>query len=80
MPVSKGRRKPKRTAPTPPPVKDDKVSPQWYVVLMFALMAIGGLVIIINYIGLLPGSPTNTYLFGGLGAIAVGFAMTLNYH
>ena len=80
MPVSKGRRKPKRTRPTPPPPpKEDKTSPVWYVALMFSLMGIGVLVVVLNYIGVLPGGFDRIYMFGGLGAIAVGFVMTLGY-
>jgi hypothetical protein len=81
MPKSKGRRKPKQQRPqAPPPPKQEKVSPTWYVALMFSLMAIGAVVIILNYIGLLPGGTDNRYLFIGLGAIGVGFVMTMNYH
>ena len=80
MPKSKGRRKPKRIV-TPPPVHhEEKVSPTWYVALMFSLMAIGVLVIILNYIGAVPGGQKSIYLYSGLGAIAVGFLMTLDYH
>ena len=80
MPKSKGRRKPKRTV-TPPPVHHDtKVSPKWYVALMFSLMAIGVLVIILNYIDLVPGGQRSLFLYSGLGSIALGFLMTLNYH
>lgn len=80
MPKSKGRRKPKRVV-TPPPVhKDEKVSPTWYVVLMFSLMAIGVLVIILNYIDVVPGGQKSIFLYSGLGAIAIGFLMTLNYY
>jgi hypothetical protein len=81
MPVSKGRRKPKRvhtTTATPP--KEEKTSPKWYAALMFSLMAIGVVVIILNYIGVFPGGTDNNYLYMGLGAIAVGFLMTLWYH
>lgn len=46
---------------------------------MFGLMGVGMVVILANYIGLLPGGTDNNYLFAGLGAIAVGFAMTLNF-
>jgi hypothetical protein len=81
MPKSKGRRKPqRRTRPAPPPPEKHKESPTWYVALMFSLMAIGGIVIILNYIGVLPGSSDSKYLFSGLGAIAIGFLMTLNYY
>ena len=44
---------------------------------MFSLMAIGVVVIILNYIGVFPGGTDNNYLYMGLGAIAVGFLMTL---
>jgi hypothetical protein len=36
-------------------------------------------VIVSNYIGVLPGGTDNKYLIAGLGAIAVGFGMTLNF-
>ena len=83
MPVSKGRKKAKKR-PAPPPKQADPVkakgpSPMWYVVVMFGLMAIGILVILLNYIGLFGGSADNKFLLGGLAMIAVGFGMTLNY-
>jgi hypothetical protein len=81
MPKSKGRKKPRRSSPqAPPPPAKEKVSPTWYVALMFSLMAIGAIVIILNYIGLLPGGTDNNWLFVGLGAIGIGFLMTMNYH
>ena len=79
MPVSKGRRKPKRvhTAAAPAP-EDKKSSPKWYIVLMFALMAIGVIIIILNYMGIFAGGQADrTYLWIGLGSIAAGFLMTL---
>ncbi len=83
MPVSKGRRKAIRR-PTPPskPVSSAVLkgpSPMWYVVTMFALMGLGVLLILANYINLLPGGTSNTWLMVGLAGIAVGFGMTLNY-
>ena len=54
-------------------------SPTWYVVTMFALMGLGVVLILANYINLLPGSPDNMWLMVGLAGIAGGFAMTLNY-
>ncbi|HEX9854070.1 MAG TPA: cell division protein CrgA [Acidimicrobiia bacterium] len=82
MPVSKGRKKASKR-PTPPakpdPIKAKGPSPTWYIVLMFGLMGLGILVIVTNYIGLLPGGTSNKYLLGGLAGIAVGFAMTLNF-
>ncbi len=51
----------------------------WYVVAMFALMGLGVLLILANYINLLPGGTSNTWLMVGLAGIAAGFGMTLNY-
>ena len=84
MPVSKGRKKANKR-PTPPKkpvvsqVEDKGASPTWYVATMFGLMAVGIVVILINYMGVLPGGTSNLYLLGGLAMIGVGFAMTLNY-
>ena len=80
MPKSKGKRRPSRTVAPPPVREDQKVSATWYVVLMFTLMAAGVIVIILNYIGAVPGGQASRYLYGGLGAIGIGFMMTLNYH
>ena len=83
MPVSKGRKNAKRRPAPPPkkatPAKAKGPSPTWYVVLMFGLMALGVIVIIANYIGVLPGGTDNKYLIAGLAGIAIGFGMTLNY-
>ncbi|HSQ36601.1 MAG TPA: cell division protein CrgA [Acidimicrobiia bacterium] len=80
MPKSKGRRKPKRVQhPAAPPPKEEKRSPRWYAILMFALMGAGVVVIILNYIGTFPGGTDNNYLYMGLGGIAIGFLMTLWY-
>ena len=34
---------------------------------MFALLILGGVLILLNYLELLPGATSNWYLFGGLG-------------
>lgn len=83
MPVSKGRKKAKKRPP-PPPRAETKPSkkgpsPTWYIATMFGLMGVGIGVILLNYVGLLPGAPTNTWLIGGLGGIGLGFGMTLNF-
>lgn len=80
MPKSKGRRKPKRVTNTPPPPKEVKVSPTWYIVLMSVLMALGVLVIILNYIDLVPFDDAVNWLYVGLLSIAVGMVMLLNFH
>lgn len=83
MPISKGRKKAKRRPPPPTrpdPIKAKGPSPRWYVITMASLMAGGLLLILLNYMGLVPGGDTdNLYLLIGLGGIGAGFAMTLNY-
>ena len=78
MPKSKGRRKPKQVHREPPPPKEVKVSPKWYVWTMTGLMTAGVLIIILNYIGLMPGELR--WLYIGLIAIAAGMTMLLNFH
>jgi hypothetical protein len=42
---------------------------------------IGGiLAIVLNYLGVLPSSPSNAYLLGGLGAIVAGFVVSTRWH
>jgi acyl-CoA synthetase (AMP-forming)/AMP-acid ligase II len=82
MPVSKGRKKAKKRPPPPSkadPVKAKGPSPLWYVILMFGLMAVGLVVILLNYMDVLPGGTDSKYLLAGLAGIGVGFAMTMNY-
>jgi hypothetical protein len=69
MPKSKS----KRRRYQPPPKAKPKPSPKWYGPLILFLMAAGVLVIVLNYMGLMPGSPENKWLWIGLGSIAVGF-------
>ena len=80
MPKSKGRRKPKRVYHEPPPPKEVKVSPTWYIVLMAALMTLGVIIIILNYIDLMPFDDPINWLYVGLLSIAIGMTMLLNFH
>ena len=64
---------------TPPAVRSQKVSPRWVPVLMFALLGLGVLTIILNYLGVLPGSSDNRYLLAGLAAITGGFVTATQY-
>lgn len=75
MPVSKG----KRSRYTPPPPKNKAGSPLWVPVLMFALLVAGTLVIVVNYLGLLPGEQQNRYLLLGLVEITAGFIFATIY-
>ena len=83
MPVSKKRKQNSR------PTQSKKISstmstnnapsPRWYTVLMSTLMIVGVLLIVLNYLTLLPGSVSRWYLWSGLGLIGAGFIMTTNY-
>ncbi len=64
---------------TPPTPKYKKQSPPWVPVLMFALLIVGALVIILNYVGLLPGAVSNWYLLVGLVAIFAGIIVATQY-
>jgi len=65
---------------TPPTPKELKHSPPWLPVLMFALLAVGVLIIIFNYLELLPGATSNWYLLVGLAAILGGIIVATQYH
>lgn len=45
----------------------------WVPWVMFALLILGGLLIVLNYVDVLPNSPSNWYLLGGIVAITGGF-------
>jgi hypothetical protein len=78
--------KPGRTTPrkssgryTPPIPRRKKVSPRWVPVLLLACLILGVVVVIINYLGVLPGGASNWYLLLGLGLIAAGFVTATQY-
>ena len=80
-----GRTTPKRPKPsgryTPPAPRAQNASPVWVPFLMFGALAVGMLVILANYVDLLPGDgPNNWYLLAGLGFITVGFITSTKYH
>lgn len=70
------RSKSKRRRYQPPPKKKPKPSPRWFGPLILGIMFAGVIVIVLNYLGLMPGThhqATNFWLFLGLGLIAAGF-------
>ncbi len=71
MPKSKS----KRRAYQPPPKPKPKPSPRWLGPGILIFMFGGVLLIVLNYLEVIPGSqgPSNQYLWIGLGLIAVGF-------
>ena len=64
---------------TPPIPHEVKVSPKWVPILMFTLLIAGMLVIVANYLEVLPGDAKNTYLFLGLFMITGGFITATKY-
>ena len=76
MPQSKS----KRSRYTPPPPKKAAPSKLWVPVGIAVLMAAWLIVIIGNYLNLLPGSETeNRYLLLGIVLISAGFLLATNY-
>ena len=84
MPVSKKRKQNNRPTQSKnisnQMTSSKEPSPKWYIVLMSFLMIVGVLLIVLNYLTLLPGSVSRWYLWSGLGLIGVGFLMTTNYN
>jgi hypothetical protein len=73
------RSKSKRSRYTPPPPKKAPPSPPWVPVLMFTGFALGVLIIVLNYLNLLPGDANNVNLFIGLAFITAGFLLATQY-
>jgi hypothetical protein len=47
---------------------------------MFAALLTGVVIIVLNYLGLLPGGEAqNSYLFTGLGMLIAGFVLSTQY-
>jgi hypothetical protein len=73
------RSKSKRRRYQAPPKKKPKPSPKWFGWTILSIMGVGVVMIVLNYLGLLPGehgTANNLYLFLGLGFIAIGFLMS----
>ena len=54
-------------------------SPRWFPVLLLGFLIAGMVVILCNYLGLLPGGAKNEYLLVGLGLITLGFITATRY-
>ena len=65
---------------TPPIPQSEKVSPPWVAPLMFFFLGAGILMIVLNYMGLLPGGTDNWYLIAGLGVILAGIITATRLH
>jgi Cell division protein CrgA len=81
MPKSRGRSKKtkSRYELRPATKKRAKKSPRWYGPAVLGVMGAGVLVIVLNYMGLIPGTNgtfSSTYLLVGGALIALGFVGT----
>jgi len=65
---------------TPPVPKAVKVSPMWVPIVMGALLGVGAILIIANYLNVLPGGASNAYLLVGLALITAGFITATQWH
>lgn len=68
---------------TPPAAASRRVgpSPRWVPILMFALWGVGLLLIVLNYMGVLPGAEDGNgwYLIAGLVSILAGIMVATQY-
>ena len=64
---------------TPPVPRGKKVSPRWVPIAMLTFLVVGVVIVVINYLGVLPGGASNWYLLAGLGLIALGFVTATQY-
>jgi hypothetical protein len=47
---------------------------------MFTALGLGMVIIVVNYVGVLPGGASNWYLLVGLGLITLGFVTATQFH
>ncbi len=64
---------------TPPVPKTVRKSPRWFGGMVLALLVLGVLLILLNYMTVLPGSVSAWYLVAGLVVIFLGFVMATRY-
>lgn len=84
VPKSKTRKKKRdrnRPHAAPPEKRKPRESPSWYPFFFLGLMGFGVLVIVLNYMGMIPGTGGTepVFLWVGLGFIAAGFLAATKY-
>jgi hypothetical protein len=65
---------------TPPIDRSTKTSPRWLGIVIIGMFALGVLVVILNYAGLLPGGVDNLWLVAAIACIFVGLLLATRYH
>jgi hypothetical protein len=71
--------KSKRSRYTPPPPKKRPASPLWMGVAITVMLLTGLVIVVGNYLGVLPGDAENRYLILGLILISGGFMLATGY-
>ena len=64
---------------TPPTASRAKASPRWWPVVIFGLLGIGVVLIVLDYVGVLPGTPNNWLLLPAVACIAGGLFAAMGY-
>ncbi|HUY86900.1 MAG TPA: cell division protein CrgA [Acidimicrobiales bacterium] len=64
------------TAPLP---KSSKTSPSWFGYLLLGLALVGILLVVLNYMKLLPGSVSGWYLVAGVGFLGSAFVLSTRW-
>ncbi|SHE54300.1 Uncharacterised protein family (UPF0233) [Ferrithrix thermotolerans DSM 19514] len=64
---------------TPPKPKSARKSPRWYLWLIFAPLLLGALLIVVNFLSILPGGESTWYLLAGMALMGLGFAFATKY-
>jgi len=65
---------------TPPVPEFKKHSAPWVPVVMFVLLGLGALIILLYYLGAVPGGRSNWYLAVGLVSLLGGLYTATQYH
>lgn len=65
---------------TPPVPRTVRKSPRWFGPAVLLLLILGVLLILLNYLTVLPGAVSAWYLVAGLVVIFAGFVMATRYH
>ena len=61
-------------------ISSKKLTARWVTPTMVSLLGLGSLMIIVNYVDLLPGGTSNWYLLGGLGMVLAGIITATQLH
>ena len=64
---------------TPPVPRTVRRSPRWFGGLVLLLLVLGVLLILLNYLTVLPGAVSAWYLVAGLVVIFCGFVLATRY-